>query len=394
MPRELPPGIERTPRGFRAYICVTDQHGRHRLSKRFSQHTTLDAIKAWRETARVDLRRQLATTNPYVPVGTGFLADAERYLAAVQALPTYAERQRHIREWAALFGTRPRSTISASEIRTQRDRWLTVGPKCVQERQPDGTVRWVSKPLPLSASAVNHRLRALENLWTVLDGRRAYNPVRDVPEAPTPDVVPRAIPYALIAAILNVMGDTATKVRLSVIAYVGLSHAQLMRVQPEDIDLRAGTLFLRPRRKGHQGRDIRGVTIPLNAKGVSAFRQMVKRQCWGRFSASAMRKAFKRACAALKLPDSLTPYQLRHSYGSAVYAASGDILATGVLLGHRDSRTTQRYTLGAVDPRLTVAITALRFGKARGGVRGGVRRSLQRLPKVPAGLGRFRQNPE
>lgn len=383
MTRELPPAIERTPFGYRAYICVTDAAGRHRQSKRFPRSTSLETIKTWQETARVDLRRQLALA-PQTPIGTGFLADAERYLEAVQAMPTYTERRRHIQAWAAIFGERPRSTVTSADIRTQRDHWLTVGPKCVQERQPDQTIRWVEKPLPLSASAVNHRLRALENLYTVLDGRHTYNPVREVPDADPPDVAPRAIPYPLIAAILAAMpdrsrpvkgqareADSKTKARLAVIAYVGLSHAQLMRVQPEDLDLRARTLFLRPRRKGRKGRQARGATIPLGLPGVNAFRQFVALACFGPFSPSAMRKSFKRACAALELPASLTPYQLRHSFGTLAYAASGDVHATGILLGHRDARTTARYTLGAVDPRLAAAVKAMRFTSRRRGVRGG-----------------------
>src|SRR5204862_42799 len=188
-----------------------------------------------------------------------------------------------------------------------------------------------------------------------------------------PDLAPRAIPYKLIAQILAALPDRSrpvkgqareaeskTKARLAVIAYVGLSHAQLMRVQPEDLDLRARTLFLRPRQKGHQG-STRGATVPLTPAGVKAFRQFIALACWGPFSASAMRKSFKRACAALDLPASLTPYQLRHSFGTLAYASSGDLHATGVLLGHRDVRTTARYALGAVDPRLTAAVRSMQF---------------------------------
>ena len=37
--------------------------------------------------------------------------------------------------------------------------------------------------------------------------------------------------------------------------------------------------------------------------------------------------------------------------GTKALKDSGDELATGVLMGHRDPRTTRRYTLGAVDAR-------------------------------------------
>jgi integrase len=113
------------------------------------------------------------------------------------------------------------------------------------------------------------------------------------------------------------------------------------------------------------------VTIPLSARGVHAFRRFVALGCWGPFSRSSMRQSFKRACAALEIPVTLTPYQLRHSFGTLVYASSGDLHATGLLLGHRDARTTARYALGAVDPRLAATVQGMRFGTGQAGVRRG-----------------------
>jgi integrase len=55
----------------------------------------------------------------------------------------------------------------------------------------------------------------------------------------------------------------------------------------------------------------------------------------------------------------LKPYDLRHSFGTRVYQASGDLHATGRLMGHRDSKTTERYIGAAVDPRLAAAIGSL-----------------------------------
>jgi hypothetical protein len=48
----------------------------------------------------------------------------------------------------------------------------------------DGRMQWVEVDEPLSASSVDNRLRALRNLWTVLNGRHAPNPVREVPAYP------------------------------------------------------------------------------------------------------------------------------------------------------------------------------------------------------------------
>ena len=73
------------------------------------------------------------------------------------------------------------------------------------------------------------------------------------------------------------------------------------------------------------------------------------------FSTSSAWMSFQRACAKLGLTG-LRPYDLRHSFGTAVYAASGDLRATQQLLGHASRSTTDRYTLAAVPDRLRVAV--------------------------------------
>ena len=69
------------------------------------------------------------------------------------------------------------------------------------------------------------------------------------------------------------------------------------------------------------------------------------------------------------------PYDLRHSYGTALYRAGGDTRLVKEVLGHSDTRMTERYTLGHV-PEAMRAATA-RFEEhlaaseavARGGAR-------------------------
>ena len=41
-------------------------------------------------------------------------------------------------------------------------------------------------------------------------------------------------------------------------------------------------------------------------------------------------------------------YDLRHSYGTALYRVAGDTRLVKDVLGHSDVRTTERYTLGHV----------------------------------------------
>lgn len=154
-------------------------------SRRFPATASMADMQRWREDQRAAAERR-ALYAPQVPNGDGFLADAERYLEIIQTSAQYESRRRYIQEWAALFGQRLRNSITGSEVRAQRDQWLTSGPKHVQERLPNGRTAWVTKPLPLSAASVEERLRALADLYITLDGPDAPNPARAFPEIHLP----------------------------------------------------------------------------------------------------------------------------------------------------------------------------------------------------------------
>lgn len=300
-----------------------------------------------------------------------FAADARtKYLPAVRALPGYTERVYHIELWIAQFGDRARATIQPWEIAKVRDRWLTEGPKrvCVawdkDHPKPKGCTvgRWTELQVPLSASQVNNRLRALENLWTVLDGRHAYNPVREAGEATEPEPEARAIAYDVIDQILAAMPDrgrgergkpradySLTKLRLRVIAYTGFSHGELVGIDADDLHLDAPRpwVWVGGRRKG---RGTKGTAQPLTEVAAAALRALVAVGGLGPFSADSMRQSFRRACATLGL-EGLRPYDLRHSYPTELLKQTdGNVGATQLMMRHKDPRTTLRYAKGAIDP--------------------------------------------
>ena len=61
-----------------------------------------------------------------------------------------------------------------------------------------------------------------------------------------------------------------------------------------------------------------------------------------------------RAAARLGI-HGVRPYDLRHSYGTALYRVAGDTRLVKVVLGHSDTRMTERYTLGHVPEAMRVA---------------------------------------
>jgi integrase len=362
--RDTPaPGIRRHGAGWQTSVKVRGESS----YASWPIDTLLSEMIEWQKDERAHLR----TTLPATPSGS-FAADARTYLARadVQAMPTYVERQQHIQEWVTVFREKRRRKITPDLIAAERDRLLASG---------------------YAAGSVNKRLRALSNLWKVLDGRRAPNPVLEVPECEEPDPEARGLPYALIETILAAIPETAigvtkdgtrttgkgiarpskTKARLRVIAYTGLPHKILKALTRSSVRLSAldahgnptiGTVLVPARRKGKKHRRAHDrplpQLLPLLPQAIAAFQEFDRLDCWGPFSNSSMWKAFQRACKTLKITG-LRPYDFRHSLLTAVYDATHDLRVTGQLGGHRAERTTKRYTLAAVAPHVQAALDQL-----------------------------------
>lgn len=289
--------------------------------------------------------------------------DARVYLQAVASMPSYVDRKAQIEEWIAVFGSQYRHTITSDQIAAQLAKWRTEPRTFTYTRRP------TTKPVRaerrvLSAASVNHRRTALMHLFSVLDGRAAPNPVKDAPKYRTPTPQARGLPYSALRALWRAMRDTPTRARLQMMAYTGLTQRQVEALLPEHLNKQAMTLRIQGRAKGKGSPD---TTRPITQLALTAFRAMARNDAWGTFSRSNLRRDFRAACrkvpALAAIARTLRPYDLRHSFGTEVYRVSGDIRATQVLMGHSSPTLTHRYTLGAVDERVTLALTG--FGKRR-----------------------------
>lgn len=334
-PRTAKTGITPTPFGYRAFVRVRGQL----FSKRFPPETSLSVMEGWRQATRVDVLR---AAGPTPPRGTStFAEDVATYLRAVSAMATYAERAYHLDCWiAVLGGHRPRRTITSDEMRAALQTWRLSG--------RDGR--------PLSESACNHRRSALMHLYTVLDGKASANPVKNVPRFREPDPEPRGVSYAILRTVLAAMPESKTKARIRVLMWTGLPPSSLKQIRPEDIQWAHHAVYVPRRRKGY---GTRGRILPLLPEAVRAFQALSRWDAFGPFSTDALRHSWLRACKTVGVAP-IRIYDLRHSFGSAAYAASGDIRAVQSLLDHSDVKLTERYTLGAVDARVQQTLRQLR----------------------------------
>jgi site-specific recombinase XerD len=407
MKRELPTGIFRTKTGYRAIQWVPDPRypkGRF-VSRSYKAGTSLDEMKRWREEQRVLARRRSTDQDTNAPpVGRGFLADAEYYLEVVKALRSWQERRREMRAWAAYFGEQETATITSTQIHAARDQWLTSGPKRVQERQANGLIAWVEKPLPLAPQSVNLRLRALENFFTVLYPQRP-NPVRAVPECIPPDPEPRGETFSLALEVLSFMPDVTrpekggavepgskSRVRFEVMLLTGLAASQVGRLTPEHIDWTIPA-FIAPRRQkgrlGHhrqRGRQRVNPPRPLLPEAVPVLRRLFALGANTPFKSASMTRSIKRAITAANvvrskrklplIPTTLRIYDLtRHTFGTELFRATKNLEHVRHLLGHSDSGMSQRYAMAAIREDLLVGITELgrRVRQARPRRRSGVK---------------------
>jgi integrase/recombinase XerC len=318
---------------------------RHEVEVTRSTATDPRTMQNWRADTKASLRltrKQRATKG-------AFSVDAKRYLAAVVALPTYRQRAHHIAFWVREFGDRHRADIESADIRAVRDRLLT---------QP----RSATDSRPLAPGSVNKLLRALSNVWAVLDGKRSQNPVREVPEATEPDPHPRALDYGTITRILAALPPSRAKARLSVLAYCPLTPQQLEALIPNDLEIGAngetscaiaGRLRLPARLKG---KGAAALWTPVSADGLAALREFDRLNCYGRFARGPLRRAFSRAARRAGVTQHVHPYMLRHSFATLVYRATGSLETVGDLLQHSHRSTTARYALSATEGVLGAAM--------------------------------------
>lgn len=318
--KRLAPGIWKTPLGYRILVRV----GGKLESKRFPPTYTLEALKRWRED-HIRLRRPARASR-----GT-FARDVEDYLPAVRTLTSYTDRARDLQAWLDAIGPDvPRWRITPDQIRTVLSNWKAEG---------------------YANQTCNNRRTALSHLYTVLDGKNAYNPVKEVPPFPPPLPLKRGLPMATVMKVLRKIEGPKTCARLEVLAWTGLRPSELMRLTPELVNLKAGTAIV-PTGKGGPAREI---SFSLAAK---AWKRLVKADALGPFDVHSARKSLVRACKKA----GVTPfrvYDLRHSFLSALRKSGADLSDVQAQAGHSDIKLTRRYA-PTITAKLKRAVGRLR----------------------------------
>lgn len=322
-------GIRRTAFGWQVYLHHHDRF----LSKHFPADTPLETLRDWRKDQQARIRLKL----PLAPEVDSFAADCQAYLSAVQGMTTFSDRKYRIEQWREALGPdRVRAEIRPAEMRQVLETWKAEG---------------------LSAGSLNLRRTALMHLYTVLDGKAAPNPVRDVPryrELLRPLQLPTvAEAEKAIAAVRADKTRAKTRARLRVLLWTGLPPAQMMRLTKADVDLPHARVFVHGRQKG---RGSRARWLPLLPKAVEAFKEFARVKAWGVCSTSSMHSSLHAGCDRAGVPR-FRVYDLRHLFLTLIASIAKDDRVVAELAMHSDLRQTRRYTEQSVDPRVAAALT-------------------------------------
>ena len=321
-------GIFRDSIGIAVIVSVNGKPHEYRCAHDADVAELIKERLTLKKAGALDVERESATADT-------LRADAATYLATLTGRHK-ADADDILTHWVTAFGDRHRDAITAVDVRQQ-------------------LAAWGKAP-----STLNHRRQVLSSLYKSLNGANGYNPVREVPKVRERYDTPRSLSYSVITAILDQMGPTQSRARFAVMAYTGLPQAQMAQLTPADVDLKAKTVRVSPRRKG---KGSPGRTLPLSPQAVQAFKDFAAADCWGEFSRSSMAKAFRNAVRNARatrqdIPASIRAYDLRHSFLTEVYRKTGDIHAVSHLALHSTPAQTARYAQSAVKERMAEAIRA------------------------------------
>lgn len=322
------PGIYKLEdRSFRVVAHVGNSRlGQRRKEKRFGIGAAIREMKRWQANTRAALSREGLRVRRDT-----LSADIPRYMTVMKCrLSCPDRREDEINAWVSRFGERRRDSIEGEELRQQIVSWEAEG---------------------LAASTINHRLSALSQLFEVLDGKKAYNPVRDVsrlkepnpkPDGKSPETIQKVF-TALESRVTTWNRGRKTLARLKVIALTGMRHSQVMRLGPDHVFVDHDPPYVMVVDPGKDGEPH---AKPLTPDGVEAFKMFVREGAWGTFSQASVYKSWKLACKQADVPF-FNPYKLRHSYATALRAQGMDLADVQELMGHKSAKTTQRYAMVA-----------------------------------------------
>ena len=351
---------------LQAYVNVMIDGQARQITTTFPRDTPAAEIALW--VAATKQRYRLA--DPDTPGSMAALCTA--YLETVRSMPTFLQRAAHLQLWVQALGPqRPATSITALELNRVMDGWARTPTNQPDPDQPGRRGR-PSAPAGLNNATIKKRRASLRAMFNAVNGKSGWNPVRD---SKCPTVPARAdargIPLEDAQRILDAMPDQVwigpgisrpalNKIRATIMLWTGFPPKVIGSICRQDLALDAVVPTVRVERKKGEGIEER--VVPLTPQAVAAFRALLMAEGLGPFWAGPLNVSVKRAAhqAGIDVPGTFRAYDLRHSFGSALYADTKDTAVVGRALLHAENSTmARRYTQAAHAEVDAAAIAAL-----------------------------------
>jgi len=317
--------------------AATVKVGRVQREQRFPADEPIDRMQAWQVRTRAELtedRDEARSIDEPIPERGTYASDLPRRLKQIEGRASYKSDRSHLRAWVPFIGKVKRTAVRPSHVRAAFSAWIAEGK---------------------SARTIRHRRRVLRELYQGLDGAHAKPPIKGVkipkPEDPHPTPVPLATiqrvaaslkagkigekrhgPKRTLAAVHHAEPAKA-RARFLVRATTGQRPSQIMRAEPDDVDLKRRIWFVRAGKGGH------AIPLPLTVEMVRAWKAFSAANAWGPFDSRSFSKTLRRH----GWPTGTRPYNLRHTFAIDHLLAGTSLDDLQGLLGHRQIETTRKF---------------------------------------------------
>ncbi len=211
----------------------------------------------------------------------------------------------------------------------------------------------------ISSRTLQRELSAIRGFFDFLIGERQLerNPARGIRAPKAARALPKPLDVDQMLGMLEAQQDDDLEIRdvamWELFYSSGLRLSELTNLDCPDVDLKAGSVFIR------SGKGNRSRYIPMGSKACAAIVLWLQARpqfapdrepalfvsrLGKRIAPRSVQKRLERWCRKLGLEDNVHPHRLRHSFASHMLEASSDLRAVQEMLGHANIATTQIYT--------------------------------------------------
>jgi len=165
--------------------------------------------------------------------------------------------------------------------------------------------------------------------------------------------LPKVISKEEISSVISHANNIKHKCIMSLLYSAGLRRAELINLKMEDIDSKRMVIKIR-NAKGNKDRI--SILSPTVLKDLRKYYKEWKPQTWlfegakgGQYSSTSIRQIIKKAAWRAGIKQNITPHMFRHSFATHLLESGTDLRYIQVLLGHSSTKTTEIYTMVAIN---------------------------------------------